>query len=125
MEWSTHRTQILGYIGMKVEIPSSSQTLKLWRNKSSVVISNITTSLPFVRQLNMYGFHKVPHLNHGVLHNDGLPEVWEFTNVNFHRDQPGRMRYIVRKKGEAEKARMAAKQQPTSSSFNESSTSSK
>ena len=42
----------------------------------------------FVRQLNMYGFHKVPHLNHGVLHNDGLPEVWEFINVNFHRDQP-------------------------------------
>lgn len=64
----------------------------------------------FVRQLNMYGFHKVPHLNHGVLHNGGLPEVWEFTNVNFHRDEPGRMRFIVRKKGEAEKARMAAKQ---------------
>lgn len=68
----------------------------------------------FVRQLNMYGFHKVPHLNHGVLHNDGLPEVWEFTNANFHRDEPERMRFIVRKKGEAEKARMAAKQHPTS-----------
>jgi len=71
----------------------------------------------FVRQLNMYGFHKVPHLNHGVLHNDGLPEVWEFNNVNFHRDQPGRMRFIVRKKGEAEKARTAAKQQSTSPSL--------
>ena len=69
----------------------------------------------FVRQLNMYGFHKVPHLNHGVLLNDGLPEVWEFTNANFLRDQPGRMRYIVRKKGEAEKARMTAKKLSSSS----------
>ena len=63
----------------------------------------------FVRQLNMYGFHKVPHLNHGILHNDGRPEVWEFHNPNFHRDDPARMKFIVRKKGEAEKARSAAK----------------
>lgn len=70
----------------------------------------------FVRQLNMYGFHKVPHLNHGVLHNDGLPEVWEFTNENFQRDRPENMKYIVRKKGEAEKARSAAKQRSTSPS---------
>ena len=68
----------------------------------------------FVRQLNMYGFHKVPHLNHGVLHNDGLPEVWEFTNDNFQRDHPEYMTYIVRKKGEAEKARSAAKFRSTS-----------
>ena len=70
----------------------------------------------FVRQLNMYGFHKVPHLNHGVLLNDGLPEVWEFTNENFSRDRPETMRYIVRKKGEAEKARSAAKNSRTSAS---------
>jgi len=70
----------------------------------------------FVRQLNMYGFHKVPHLNHGVLLNDGLPEVWEFTNENFSRDRPETMRYIVRKKGEAEKARSAAKHSRTSAS---------
>jgi hypothetical protein len=66
----------------------------------------------FVRQLNMYGFHKVPHLSHGVLHNDGLPEVWEFINPNFRRDTPEDMRRIERKKGEAERARSAAKQQP-------------
>jgi len=65
----------------------------------------------FVRQLNMYGFHKVQHLNHGVLHNDGTPEVWEFVNENFLRDDPSRMKFIVRKKGEAEKARSAARQQ--------------
>jgi len=69
----------------------------------------------FVRQLNMYGFHKVPHLNHGVLHNNGLPEVWEFTNEHFLRDKPEAMRNIIRKKGEAEKARSAAKQRSTSS----------
>jgi len=63
----------------------------------------------FVRQLNMYGFHKVPHLTHGVLHNDGTPEIWEFTNGNFHRDEPQKMKFIVRKKGEAEKARSAAR----------------
>jgi len=68
----------------------------------------------FVRQLNMYGFHKVPHLNHGILHNDGLPEVWEFVNQNFQRDHPEYMTSIVRKKGEAEKARSAAKQRSTS-----------
>jgi hypothetical protein len=65
----------------------------------------------FVRQLNMYGFHKVPHLNHGVLHDEGLPEVWEFTNEHFRRDDPKAMRFIVRKKGEAEKARSAARYQ--------------
>jgi HSF-type DNA-binding len=63
----------------------------------------------FVRQLNMYGFHKVPHLNHGVLHNDGQPETWEFSNENFHRDDPGKMHHIARKKGEAERLRQASR----------------
>jgi HSF-type DNA-binding len=70
----------------------------------------------FVRQLNMYGFHKVPHLNHGVLHDDGLPEIWEFYNEYFRRDDPAAMRHILRKKGEAEKARSAAVKHQTSSS---------
>ena len=67
----------------------------------------------FVRQLNMYGFHKVPHLNHGVLHNSGQPEIWEFTNENFRRDDPSVMRFIKRKKGEAEKARAAKRREET------------
>ncbi|KAI9617276.1 hypothetical protein H4Q26_013145 [Puccinia striiformis f. sp. tritici PST-130] len=43
----------------------------------------------FVRQLNMYGFHKVPHLNQGVLQGE-IPEteMLEFTNINFQRAQP-------------------------------------
>ncbi|KAI9002699.1 hypothetical protein BC832DRAFT_540785 [Gaertneriomyces semiglobifer] len=53
----------------------------------------------FVRQLNMYGFHKIPHLQQGVLHSDGLPEIWEFTNPNFQRNQPDLLCLVTRKKG--------------------------
>jgi len=53
----------------------------------------------FVRQLNMYGFHKVPHLNQGVLQGE-IPEteMLEFTNVNFQRGQPDLLCLIQRKK---------------------------
>lgn len=75
----------------------------------------------FVRQLNsnfslilsltnpVYGFHKVPHLNDGALHTESAPEVWEFTNPSFTRDDPD-LADIVRKKNEAEKARSAKRQ---------------
>ncbi|KAI9101165.1 hypothetical protein DFS34DRAFT_578117 [Phlyctochytrium arcticum] len=53
----------------------------------------------FVRQLNMYGFHKIPHLQQGVLHNDGEPEIWEFCNPNFQRNQPDLLCLVTRKKG--------------------------
>ncbi|KAJ3159808.1 stress-responsive transcription factor hsf1 [Geranomyces michiganensis] len=57
----------------------------------------------FVRQLNMYGFHKIPHLQQGVLQTDGLPEMWEFANPNFQRDQPDLLCLVSRKrKGEQE-----------------------
>ncbi|KAJ3299930.1 stress-responsive transcription factor hsf1 [Borealophlyctis nickersoniae] len=53
----------------------------------------------FVRQLNMYGFHKVPHLQQGVLISDGEPELWEFRNENFQRNQPDLLVLVSRKKG--------------------------
>ncbi|KAJ2353162.1 Heat shock transcription factor [Coemansia sp. RSA 2618] len=54
----------------------------------------------FVRQLNMYGFHKVPHLQQGGLIADGPgAESWEFNNENFQRGQPDLMHFIRRKKG--------------------------
>ncbi|KAI8920069.1 hypothetical protein DFJ77DRAFT_427306, partial [Powellomyces hirtus] len=53
----------------------------------------------FVRQLNMYGFHKIPHLQQGVLHSDGEPEMWEFSNPNFQRNQPDLLCLVSRKKG--------------------------
>ena len=54
----------------------------------------------FVRQLNMYGFHKVPHLQQGVLQADNPEaESWEFSNPNFQRGQPDLLHYVKRKKG--------------------------
>ncbi|KTW26612.1 hypothetical protein T552_02621 [Pneumocystis carinii B80] len=53
----------------------------------------------FVRQLNMYGFHKVPHPQHGVLESDSPNEVLEFSNPNFLRDQPDLLCLVTRKKG--------------------------
>ncbi|KAJ2802832.1 Heat shock transcription factor [Coemansia furcata] len=54
----------------------------------------------FVRQLNMYDFHKVPHLQQGGLIADGPEaESWEFSNPNFQRGQPDLLHFIRRKKG--------------------------
>ncbi|KAJ2414080.1 Heat shock transcription factor, partial [Coemansia sp. RSA 2530] len=54
----------------------------------------------FVRQLNMYDFHKVPHLQQGGLIADGPEaESWEFSNKNFQRGQPDLLHFIRRKKG--------------------------
>ncbi|CAO0790522.1 unnamed protein product [Mucor circinelloides] len=53
----------------------------------------------FVRQLNMYGFHKVPHLQNGVLSTEGESERWEFSNPHFQRNQPDLLLLVTRKKG--------------------------
>ncbi|KAJ1668865.1 Heat shock transcription factor [Coemansia sp. RSA 1813] len=56
----------------------------------------------FVRQLNMYGFHKVPHLQQGgLIADDPDAENWEFCNDNFQRGQPDLLHFIRRKKGTA------------------------
>ena len=53
----------------------------------------------FVRQLNMYGFHKIPHLQQGVLRSDSdTNEFWNFEHPNFHRGQPDMLCLIQRKK---------------------------
>lgn len=53
----------------------------------------------FVRQLNMYGFHKVPHLQQGVLETENDSERWEFSNPNFQRNKPELLILVSRKKG--------------------------
>jgi heat shock transcription factor len=55
----------------------------------------------FVRQLNMYGFHKIPHLQQGVLlrSDSGDNEYWNFEHEHFRRDQPDMLCLIHRKKG--------------------------
>ncbi|KAJ1928417.1 Heat shock transcription factor [Tieghemiomyces parasiticus] len=56
----------------------------------------------FVRQLNMYGFHKVPHPQQGVLKAGPAADTLEFTNENFHRDRPDLLCFVVRKKHRAD-----------------------
>ncbi|CAO3636730.1 unnamed protein product [Mucor hiemalis] len=53
----------------------------------------------FVRQLNMYGFHKVPHLQQGVLETDSDSEQWEFSNPHFQRNRRDLLLLVNRKKG--------------------------
>ncbi|ESK96082.1 transcription factor hsf1 [Moniliophthora roreri MCA 2997] len=52
----------------------------------------------FVRQLNMYGFHKIPHLQQGVLRSDSDAEHSQFAHPDFHRGQEDRLIFIERKK---------------------------
>ena len=52
----------------------------------------------FVRQLNMYGFHKVQHLQQGVLKSDSEIETHQFEHPNFRRDHPDMLCLIQRKK---------------------------
>lgn len=56
------------------------------------------TFASFVRQLNMYDFHKVPHIMQGVLVSENEGEVWEFSNSNFQRDQPDLLLLVSRKR---------------------------
>ncbi|KAK9761881.1 Heat shock transcription factor, partial [Basidiobolus ranarum] len=53
----------------------------------------------FVRQLNMYGFHKIPHLQQGVLQSDEGAEHWEFSNPHFLKNQPDLLYLVTRKRG--------------------------
>jgi hypothetical protein len=52
----------------------------------------------FVRQLNLYGFHKIQHLQQGVLQPDEQSEQLEFNNTNFIYNQPDLLVHITRKK---------------------------
>ena len=108
-------------IGMIPEPPLSFQTHSSWPKTSSHAHSKQSTLLPSsdsstvhfplfpLFNSTVYGFHKVPHLNDGALHTESAPEVWEFTNISFTRDNPD-LADIVRKKNEAERARSAKRQ---------------
>ncbi|KAF8326897.1 hypothetical protein F5887DRAFT_1013084 [Amanita rubescens] len=56
----------------------------------------------FVRQLNMYGFHKIPHLQQGVLRSGSETDFWNFGHANFHRGQADLLYLIHRKKGNSQ-----------------------
>ncbi|CAO3636783.1 unnamed protein product [Cunninghamella echinulata] len=52
----------------------------------------------FVRQLNMYDFHKIPHVRQGVLVNDGEREHWEFQHPYFQQGKQDILHLVTRKK---------------------------
>lgn len=56
----------------------------------------------FVRQLNMYGWHKVQDINSGTFNlgkgDKGMEEVWQFENPNFIRDREDLLDKIIRNK---------------------------
>ncbi|RCK63986.1 Heat shock transcription factor [Candida viswanathii] len=56
----------------------------------------------FVRQLNMYGWHKVQDINNGTLNQscdkNGPDEIWQFENPNFIRDREDLLDKIIRNK---------------------------
>lgn len=59
----------------------------------------------FVRQLNMYGWHKVQDINNGTMNqncdrhgNGGQDEIWQFENPNFIRGREDLLDKIIRNK---------------------------
>lgn len=53
----------------------------------------------FVRQLNMYGWHKVQDINNGILKDDkSIEENWKFENPHFKRGREDLLDNIVRNK---------------------------
>lgn len=60
----------------------------------------------FVRQLNMYGFHKVPHLQQGSMAASAIGStestIWEFSHVNFIKNRPDLLINVRRKIGTTE-----------------------
>ena len=52
----------------------------------------------FVRQLNMYGFHKIPYFDGSSQDNDN---IIQFTNIHFQRNQPDLLYLVNRKKGDS------------------------
>lgn len=46
----------------------------------------------------MYGFHKVPHLQQGVLMGEMKEETWEFAHIHFQKGQPDLLSMVQRKR---------------------------
>ncbi len=82
----------------------------------------------FVRQLNMYGFHKIPHLQQGtmVAAIASPPEsnIWEFSNPNFIQNRPDLLVHVRRKLSKEEEQQKAVIQPITRTALTSSSSSS-
>ncbi|XP_028839551.1 heat shock factor protein-like [Denticeps clupeoides] len=83
--WSQDGTSFL----VLDEVAFSKEVLPLYFKHS-----NMTS---FVRQLNMYGFHKVIHIDTGLPSQGGHPHSVEFRHVHFRRSQAYLLGFIRRK----------------------------
>ncbi|KAG2235387.1 hypothetical protein INT48_005737 [Thamnidium elegans] len=63
----------------------------------------------FVRQLNMYGFHKVNDLIHSNLTNEN--QTWEFKHPNFRKGAVGDLQHIKRKSAKTQLQQLQQHQQ--------------
>lgn len=52
----------------------------------------------------MYGFHKIPQLQQGVLKSDSDVEIWNFAHPHFRRGEPHLLNFIQRKRQAAQGA---------------------
>jgi heat shock transcription factor len=52
----------------------------------------------------MYGFHKIPQLQQGVLKSDSDIEIWNFAHPHFRRGEPHLLGFIQRKRQAAQNA---------------------
>ena len=78
----------------------------------------------FVRQLNMYGFHKVPHLQQGSMAASAIGStettIWEFSHVNFIRNRPDLLINVRRKIGKDEDGMSPATSNSSITNLNDS-----
>lgn len=55
------------------------------------------TFASFVRQLNMYDFHKIPNIQQSIIQSRES-EIWEFSSPNFQKGRPDLLVYVTRKR---------------------------
>ena len=106
IRWSKDGTSFIGKIGIDTKMMSiifSDYFILVEKHEefAKTVLPRFykhNTFASFVRQLNMYDFHKVPHLQQGVMIAENEFEIWEFSNPHFQRGRPDLLVLVTRKR---------------------------